>query len=77
MKQSNKPSVRIKRAIKELSEQNNCVDIGNAIFEEIIRKGINQQKLAIEEAKKQKVSHFISPFMFEEAIEIIEKHLNL
>ena len=76
MKASKKPSVRIKRAVKELSEQNNRVDIGNALFEEIIRKGINQQKLAIEDAKKQNVNHFISPLMFEQAIEIIEKHLN-
>ena len=76
MKKSKSPSIRIKRAIKELSEQNNRFDIGNSIFEEIILQGIAQQKIAIAEAKKQDVNHFISPKLFEEAILIIEKHLN-
>ena len=71
MKKSKSPSIRIKRAVKELREQNNRFDIGNTIFEEIILKGIAQQKMAIAEAKKQYSNHISSPKLLEEAMLIV------
>ena len=76
MKKSKKPSVRIKRAVKALHEANPKYQIGNIIFEQIIAHGVEQVKkqlLLIDRSK----NYFVSPSMFEEAIEILEAHLEI
>lgn len=74
MKKSKNPSVRIKRAIKELQNKSNSWNIGNVVLELIISKGIESMKEAIEEADKD-ANHFIPLNMFTESIIIIEKHI--
>jgi hypothetical protein len=77
MKTSKNPSVRIKRAIAELQNESNSLNIGNVIFEDIIMKGIEQMEMAIAEEKGKAVhgNHIIPLSMFEQTISIIKKHV--
>ena len=47
MKKSTKPSVRIKRAVKQLTDANPRYQIGNVLFETIIQIGIDETKKTI------------------------------
>jgi hypothetical protein len=76
MKKSKKPSVRIKRAVKALSEANHRHDIGNVLFEQIIQLGVDEAKDQLSRMDRSK-NHFIPPSMFEHCIEILEKHLDI
>ncbi len=76
MKKSKKPSVRIKRAIKSLTDANPRYEIGNVLFEIIINLGIQEAKSQLKEMDKTK-NHFISPSMWAECIEILEENLEI
>ena len=76
MKKSKKPSVRIKRAVKALSEANHRHDIGNVLFEQIIQLGVDEAKEQLSRMDRSK-NHFIPPSMFEHCIEILEEHLDI
>jgi len=74
MKTSKKPTVRIKRALKELETKSNHHQIGPVIMELIISKGVEIMKDQISK-EDPKANHFIPLSMFNETIEIIEKHI--
>ena len=76
MKKSKKPSIRIKRAIKSLSDANPKYEIGNVLFEEIINLGVQEAKSQLKEMDRTK-NHFIGPEMWEHCIEILEENLEL
>ena len=76
MNKSKKPSVRIKRAIKQLTDANPRYQIGNVLFEQIINLGVQEAKSQLKEMDKTK-NHFISPSMWEHCIEILEENLEL
>ncbi len=76
MKKSKKPSVRIKRAVKQLTDANPRYEIGNVLFEQIINLGVQEAKSQLKEMDKTK-NHFISPSMWAECIEILEKNLQI
>ena len=76
MKKSTKPSVRIKRAVKQLTDVNPRYQIGNVLFEQIINLGVQEAKSQLKEIDKTK-NHFISPSMWEHCIEILEENLEL
>jgi len=76
MKKSKKPSVRIKRAVKSLHEANPRHEIGNLLFEEIIRLGVHEAKNQLGDVDRSK-NHFVSPSMWEHCIEILEEHLDV
>ena len=76
MKKSTKPSVRIKRAVKQLTDANPRYQIGNVLFEQIINLGVQEAKSQLKEMDKTK-NHFISPSMWEHCIEILEENLEL
>ena len=76
MKKSKKPSIRIKRAVKQLTDANPRYQIGNVLFEQIINLGIQEAKSQLKEMDKTK-NHFISPSMWAECIEILEENLEI
>ena len=76
MKKSTKPSIRIKRAVKQLTDANPRYQIGNVLFEQIINLGVQEAKSQLKEIDKTK-NHFISPSMWEHCIEILEENLEL
>jgi len=76
MKKSTKPSVRIKRAVKQLTDANPRYQIGNVLFEQIINLGVQEAKSQLKEMDKTK-NHFISPSMWEHCIEILEENLEI
>lgn len=76
MKKSKKPSVRIKRAVKSLQEANYRHEIGNILFEEIIRLGVEEAKKQVSKMDRSK-NHFVAPSMWEHCIEILEEHLHI
>jgi len=76
MNKSKKPSVRIKRAIKQLTDANPRYQIGNVLFEQIINLGVQEAKSQLKEMDKTK-NHFISPSMWEECIDILEENLEI
>ena len=76
MKKSKKPSVRIKRAVKSLHEANPRHEIGNVLFEEIIRLGVKEAKYTLSKMDRSK-NHFIPASMWEHCIEILEEHLQI
>lgn len=76
MKKSKKPSVRIKRAVKALHEANPRNEIGNVLFEEIIRLGVEEVKEQLSKMDRSK-NQFIPPSMWEHCIEILEEHLQI
>jgi len=76
MKKSTKPSVRIKRAVKQLTDANPRYQIGNVLFEQIINLGVQEAKSQLKEMDKTK-NHFISPSIWEHCIEILEENLEL
>jgi len=76
MKKSKKPSVRIKRAVKSLTDANPRYEIGNVLFEIIINLGIEETKKQLKEMDPNQ-KHFISPSMWEHCIEILEENLEL
>lgn len=76
MKKSKKPSVRIKRAVKSLSEANHRHDIGNVLFEHIIQLGVDEAKEQLSKIDRSK-NHFIAPSMWEHCIEILEENLQI
>jgi len=75
-KKSNKPNVRINRAVKELTQEGNAYNIGTVIFEEIIRKGVEQIQEELKNLDDNK-NYFIHPNMFKRTIEILESNLML
>lgn len=70
---SRKPSVRIKRVIKELDQTNSL--IGNVLFEQIINIGIHYAKIDLDKMEKDDRLSIIHPRLYRDAIQIIEKHL--
>lgn len=76
MKKSKKPSVRIKRSVKSLSDANRRTDIGNVLLEHIIILGIVEVKRQLLEIDRSE-NHFISPSMWDHCIEILEEHLDI
>ena len=76
MKKSKKPSIRIKRAVKQLTDANPRYQIGNVLFEQIINLGVQEAKSQLKEMDKTK-NHFISPSMWEHCIEILEENLEI
>ncbi len=76
MKKSTKPSIRIKRAVKQLTDANPRYQIGNVLFEQIINLGVQEAKSQLKEMDKTK-NHFISPSMWAECIEILEENLEI
>lgn len=76
MKKSTKPSIRIKRAVKQLTDANPRYQIGNVLFEQIINLGVQEAKSQLKEMDKTK-NHFISPSMWEHCIEILEENLEI
>ena len=76
MNKSKKPSIRIKRAVKQLTEANPRYQIGNVLFEQIINLGIQEAKSQLKEMDPNK-NYFVGPGMWEHCIEILEKNLEL
>ncbi len=76
MSKSKKPSIRIKRAVKQLTDANPRYQIGNVLFEQIINLGVQEAKSQLKEMDKTK-NHFISPSMWAECIEILEGNLEI
>ncbi len=76
MKKSKKPSVRIKRVVKALHEANPRHEIGNVLFEEIIRLGVEEAKEQLSKMDRSK-DHFVTASMWEHCIEILEEHLQI
>lgn len=76
MKKSKKPSIRIKRAVKVLSDANHRHDIGNALLEQIIQIGVEQVRDQLSKMDRS-INHFIGPGMWEHCIEILEENLEI
>ena len=76
MKQSKKPNVRINRAVKELTKQGNAYNIGCVIFEEIIKKGVEQMQEDLKGVDENK-NYFIHPNLFKTTIKILQTNLDL
>ena len=76
MKKSTKPSIRIKRAVKQLTDANPRYQIGNVLFEQIINLGVQEAKSQLKEMDPNQ-NHFISPSMWEHCIEILEENLEI
>ncbi len=75
MKKSKNPSVRIKRAIKELSDANKY-NLGNVLFEQIIAIGIVTTENELEKQKLNNKRSIIHPSLYEDVIDILRKHLD-
>lgn len=75
MKKSKKPSTRINRAVKELKDANRF-EIGPAIFEEIITRGIISLEDDLRVVDRSK-NHIIAPELMEAVIAIIKIHVQL
>jgi hypothetical protein len=74
MKQSKKVSVRLKRAIAELTEKGNHYNIGNVILEDLIIQAIKLKEEEIKTMDRTR-NYFVPICHFEETFEIIKKHL--
>jgi hypothetical protein len=75
MKKSRKPSTRINKAVKELKNANRF-EIGPAIFEEIITRGIISLEDDLRVVDRSK-NHIIAPELMEAVIAIIKIHVQL
>ena len=75
MKKSKKPSTRINKAVKELKDANRF-EIGPAIFEEIITRGIISLEDDLKVVDRSK-NHIIAPELMEAVIAIIKIHVQL
>ena len=75
MKKSRKPSTRINKAVKELKDANRF-EIGPAIFEEIITRGIISLEDDLKVVDRSK-NHIIAPELMEAVIVIIKSHVEL
>ena len=75
MKKSTNPSVRIKKAIKELSDANKY-NLGNVLFEQIIAIGIVTTENELEKQKLSNKRSIIHPSLYKDVIDILRKHLN-
>ncbi len=75
MKKSKKPSTRINRAVKDLKDANRF-EIGPAIFEEIITRGIISLEDDLKVVDRSK-NHIIAPELMEAVIAIIKIHVQL
>ena len=75
MKKSRKPSTRINKAVKELKNANRF-EIGPAIFEEIITRGIISLEDDLKVIDRSK-NHIIAPELMEAVIVIIKTHVQL
>ena len=76
MNKSKKPSIRIKRAVKQLTDVNPRYQIGNVLFEQIINLGIQEAKNQLKEMDPNK-NHFVGPGMWQECIQILEQNLEI
>ena len=75
MKKSRKPSTRINKAVKELKNANRF-EIGPAIFEEIITRGIISLEDDLKVVDRSK-NHIIAPELMEAVVVIIKSHVEL
>ena len=75
MKKSRKPSTRINKAVKDLKDANRF-EIGPAIFEEIITRGIISLEDDLKTVDRSK-NHIIAPELMEAVIAIIKIHVQL
>jgi len=76
MKKSRKPSTRINKAVKELKDANRKLEIGPAIFEEIITRGIISLEDDLRVVDRSK-NHIIAPELMEAVVVIIKSHVEL
>ena len=60
MNKSKKPSIRIKRAVKQLTDANPRYQIGNVLFEQIINLGIQEAKNQLKEMDPNQ-NYFVGP----------------
>ena len=70
---SKQPSVRIKRAVKQLSDTNHI--IGNTIFEQIIAAGVEATEDQLEFQRLQKKRSLINPQIYKDVISILRNNL--
>lgn len=70
---SKQPSVRIKRAVKQLSDTNDI--IGNTIFEQIISAGVEVTEDQLEFERLQKKRSLINPQIYKDVISILRNNL--
>ena len=70
---SKEPSVRIKRAVKQLKDSNSI--IGNTIFEQIIAAGVKATENELEFQKLQKKRLLIGLKIYEDVISILKDNL--
>ena len=75
MKKSRKPSTRINKAVKDLKNANRF-EVGPAIFEEIITRGIISLENDLKVVDRSK-NHIIAPELMEAVIVIIKSHVEL
>lgn len=76
MKKSRQPSTRINKAVKELKNANRKFEIGPAIFEEIITRGIISLEDDLKVIDRSK-NHIIAPELMEAVIVVIKTHVQL
>tara|TARA_R100000655_G_scaffold109031_1_gene162423 strand:- start:2298 stop:2564 length:267 start_codon:yes stop_codon:yes gene_type:complete len=70
---SKQPSVRIKRAVKQLKDTNEI--IGNTLFEQIIAVGVAETENQLEYLKSQNKRSIIKPQIYEDVISILKDNL--
>ena len=73
MKKSKEPSIRIKRAVKQLKEANDI--FGNTLFEQIIAVGVAETENQLEYLKSQNKRSIIKPQIYEDVISILRDNL--
>ena len=70
---SKKPSIRIKRAVKQLKDANDI--IGNTLFEQIIAAGVEVTEDELEFERLQKKRSLINPKIYKDVISILRDNL--
>ena len=70
---SKEPSIRIKRAVKQLKDANDI--IGNTLFEQIIAVGVAETENQLEYLKSQNKRSLIKPQIYEDVISILKDNL--
>lgn len=74
LKKSSRVNVRLKRLIKDLTEEGNRTNIGCVILEDIIIKGIEAELKLLKKRDPEK-NYFIGNGIYKQTDEIIKKHL--
>jgi hypothetical protein len=74
MKKSRKPNIRIGRVVTELKNANRKVDIGNALFEDIIMRGVKSIEEDLKHIDRSK-NWIIAPELYESVVTVIKHHI--